>query len=303
MLTRPRLLLALGVVTIAATALAVFGTVRSAHADPVSGAIFTTIFDGSEVNVNQYSSKDQVYLDGGPGPGAPPTAAGLPDGNYFFQVTDPSGKTLLSTDAIACREVTVSGGVITGVVPAGGCQHAVGVTTTFNGTPVQLIPFNDTPNNGGVYKAWMTSTTNFNEAGCAHLVFGFCPSDSKTDNFKVKQVPIREIDTSFFSNATGAQLDGMFETWTDTLGASNVKWTYTDLAIGVSNQAHVEAVEDGTHQITVGNQGGCTVTEVDTHFPGQPIVVALNGPGTISVNIAKTNTKAAMSWYIYVYCA
>src|SRR5215472_9219196 len=125
---RPRLLLILGVFAIAATALGVFSAVRPAHADPVSGAIFTTIFDGSEVNVNQYASKDQVYLDGGPGPGAPTTAAGLPDGTYYFQVTDPSGKTLLSTDAIACREVTVSGGVITGVVPAGGCEHAVGVT-------------------------------------------------------------------------------------------------------------------------------------------------------------------------------
>ena len=57
-----------------------------------SGAIFTTLPDGSEVNFNIYSSKDLVYLDGGPGPGAPATAAGLDDGTYVFQVTDPSGK-------------------------------------------------------------------------------------------------------------------------------------------------------------------------------------------------------------------
>ena len=49
-----------------------------AHAP--SGAIFTTVADGSEVNFNQYPSKDAVYLDGGPGPGAPQTAAGLDDG-------------------------------------------------------------------------------------------------------------------------------------------------------------------------------------------------------------------------------
>src|SRR6266446_1568148 len=72
-----------------------------AHAP--SGAIFTTVFDGSEVNVNQYPSKADVYLDGGPGIGAPQTAAALDDGTYYFQVTDPSGKTLLSTDSIACR--------------------------------------------------------------------------------------------------------------------------------------------------------------------------------------------------------
>ena len=39
-----------------------------AHAP--SGAIFTTNALGSEVNVNQYPSKADVYLDGGPGIGA-----------------------------------------------------------------------------------------------------------------------------------------------------------------------------------------------------------------------------------------
>ena len=67
-----------------------------------SGAIFTTLADGSRVNANIFSAKCDglgVYLDGGPGPNAPATAAGLPDGDYFYQVTDPSGKVLLSTDA------------------------------------------------------------------------------------------------------------------------------------------------------------------------------------------------------------
>ena len=55
------------------------------------GAIFTTTVDGSAVNANLYESKCSVYLDGGPGPNAPAGAAGLPDGEYYFQVTDPSG--------------------------------------------------------------------------------------------------------------------------------------------------------------------------------------------------------------------
>jgi hypothetical protein len=61
----------------------------AAHAP--SGAIFTTLPDGSEVNFNIYEAKEDVYLDGGPGIGAPQTAAGLDDGIYVFQVTDPSG--------------------------------------------------------------------------------------------------------------------------------------------------------------------------------------------------------------------
>src|SRR6266850_2114299 len=54
------------------------------------------------------------------------TVASLPDGTYVFQVTDPSGKTLLSTDFAICRQFTVANGIITGVVPAGGCQHLTG---------------------------------------------------------------------------------------------------------------------------------------------------------------------------------
>src|SRR5215471_9660710 len=110
-----------------------------------SGAIFTTLPDGSEVNANQFPSKDLVYLDGGPGPGAPQTAAGLDDGTYVFQVTDPSGKTLLSTDAAMCRQFTVVGGVITGVVAAGGCEHKTGTDIDHNAVTVQLLPYNDTP--------------------------------------------------------------------------------------------------------------------------------------------------------------
>ncbi len=72
------------------------GLTSLALADAPSGAIFTTLADGSEVNFNQFPSKEAVYLDGGPGPGAPQLPAGLDDGTYVFQVTDPSGKTLLS---------------------------------------------------------------------------------------------------------------------------------------------------------------------------------------------------------------
>ena len=74
----------------------------AAPGDPVSGAIFTTDASGIPVNLNHYADKRHVYLNGGPGINAPDDAAGLPDGTYTFMVTDPSGKTLLSTDAPEC---------------------------------------------------------------------------------------------------------------------------------------------------------------------------------------------------------
>src|SRR2546426_5307259 len=115
----------------------------------LSGAIFTTTANGGAVNFNIYPSKDAVYLSGGPPPNAPPTAAGLPDGTYVFQVTDPSGKTLLSTDIANCRQFTVANGIITGVVNAGACTHLTGVDIDHNAVTVQLMPYADTPNNGG----------------------------------------------------------------------------------------------------------------------------------------------------------
>src|SRR5262245_8409970 len=93
-----------------------------------TGAIFTTTADGSEVNANLYAAKTDVYLDGGPPPGAPQTAAGLDDGIYVFMVTDPSGKKLLSQDAAQCRQFVVSNGIITSYVIVPGCTaHATGV--------------------------------------------------------------------------------------------------------------------------------------------------------------------------------
>src|SRR5262245_7323547 len=165
---------------------------------PLSGAIFTTDASGVPVNLNIYGAKQDVYLNGGPGINAPDGAAGLPEGTYSFQVTDPSGKTLLSTDPVVCRQFTVNAlGVIQGVVPAGGCEHATGADGEDGGATVQLFPFADTPNNGGVYKVWVTPTEllDCSAHGNKHC---FVPSASKTDNFKVRSGAIVEIDTRFW---------------------------------------------------------------------------------------------------------
>ena len=160
-------------------ALAVFATVlwtssTTVEAAQMTGAIFTTLIDGSAVNHNIYSAKQDVYLNGGPhSPNAPCTAAGLPNGDYYFQVTDPSGKILLSVDSLTERKVRVSGGIITSYL---GVTHGIGAGKC-GGVTVQLFPFSDTPNPGGEYKVWMTPVTNFN---------GFFSSRSKTDNFKAR---------------------------------------------------------------------------------------------------------------------
>jgi hypothetical protein len=183
-------------------------TAGGANAAPVTGAIFTTDMNSNYVNANVYDNIGDVYLNGGPRPNAPCTAAGLPDGYYVFQVTDPSGATLLSTDPIANRLVRIAGGLIVeylGPKPNEAGAHLTGfgkcIATNSNNITVALSPFNPTPNPGGEYKVWMTKATDYIACGynddptqydpatsdprvCSGS-FGFIPSKSKTDNFKV----------------------------------------------------------------------------------------------------------------------
>ena len=154
----------------------------------IRGAIFTSLVDGSRVNANIYDAKEDVYLDGGPGPNAPSGAAALAAGDYYFQVTDPSGKVLLSSDDISCREFRVNAdGVIEfSYSGAGGCQHATGTDSDYaslGAITVQLMPYADTPNPGGEYKVWVTPVERYELDAGRH---GFVPRWSKTDNFKVR---------------------------------------------------------------------------------------------------------------------
>jgi hypothetical protein len=159
-------------------------------AQQVSGAIFTTNANGTFVNGNVYDFKEDVYLNGGPRPNAPCSAAGLPDGKYYFQVTDPSGHELLSYPGIDNGVIEVYGGLITGYsglllrdTGIGKCNDGINHT---NNITVPLFPFLSTPNPGGEYKVGMTKISDY-DITMTQGSWGFIPSKSKTDNFKVLQ--------------------------------------------------------------------------------------------------------------------
>ena len=84
----------------------------TASAEAINGAIYTSKSDFSVVNANQYPSKQSVYLNGGPS-NSNCTGGALDNGDYFFQVTDPSGATLLSEDGIRNRAFRVTNGKVT----------------------------------------------------------------------------------------------------------------------------------------------------------------------------------------------
>jgi hypothetical protein len=265
----------------------------------LSGAIFTTDATGVPVNLNIYAAKEDVYLNGGPGINAPDSAAGLPAGTYSFQVTDPSGKTLLSTDARACRRFTVNdAGVIEAVVATGGCEHATGADGEDGGATVQLVPYADTPNNGGVYKVWV-SPTSLLDCSAPGNKNCFVPRYSKTDNFKVRSERIVEIDTRFYKAGSSEPADGLAATWIDTNGASNVKYSEYNPAVLAFHEAHVEAAEQGNHQIVVRDQAECIVGNVQaggrTYFP-------TGGSVTVPV-VVKSHQTGDATYFVDVHCA
>lgn len=108
---------------------------------PLSGSIKTTDSTGNVVNGNIYQNKSDVYVNGDQ----------FPDSvtKVYIKVTDPSG----ATDLSDVKEVAVVNG-------------------SFG--PVQLPVFEDSPNNGGEYKVWIS------------VVQDFAQKCTKFDNFKVK---------------------------------------------------------------------------------------------------------------------
>ncbi len=243
---------------------AVLATGSSAFA----GAIFTNNSDGSIVNGNIYDSCDEVYLSGGPPPNAPASAAGLPDGVYVFQVTDPPGKELLSKDIARKRRFRVEGGIIVEYL---GTTHLTGASIDHDAISICLWPFKATPNSGGVHKAWATPLEAFLAAGGdldkikqkdTDGVFGFVHSESKTDNFKCDKgppPPIIRVKKFEDLNADGdwdagePQIAGWEIIVTDPLGMVNTYYTLANapvefIAVPAGSWLVTEEIPEGWFQ-------------------------------------------------------
>jgi hypothetical protein len=108
-------------------------------------------------NCNSYADKEDVWLSG------LSDSTGLPDGDYYFEVRTPGGAAPLSTDPTADRTFSISGGAFS----YGSLAHAFDPA---NGK-LQVAPFADTTNHGGVYILAVCPVT---------------PGMCKKDAFKVK---------------------------------------------------------------------------------------------------------------------
>jgi hypothetical protein len=190
-------------------------------------------------NCNIYGDVSDVWLNGGPAQ----TVGG--DGTYFFAVLSPGGQAdpndgtadLLSTDSYTNRTFTVSGGTV--------FYSGTHLFDSVEGK-IQLMPYSQTPNPGGVYIL----------AICQLLPSGFAqpvtPSSCKYDAFKVQsnstvQPPF--VDPTVTKSAAGAYTD----TWT---------WGITKAV----NTNKIETTGNATFNYTVtvthdsGTISGVTVT-------------------------------------------
>jgi hypothetical protein len=131
---------------------------------PISRAIFTTDRTCMSVIPNIYDTQADVYISGGP---PHPGAAGLPDGSYYVQVTQPDG-TLLGTSVgtAAPTPVHVTNGEFDSCY-----QLAAILVRASDGAP----GYDETSSGGGEYKVWLSKDLMFHQ------------SSSKSDIFKVRR--------------------------------------------------------------------------------------------------------------------
>lgn len=246
--------------------------VYSAHANPVTGAAFTTVdenVDGSghcqngnpQVNCNIYDGKQYVWLSGGP------AAASLGDGTYFFAVLDPgsqldpndgaAGNLSSPNDAYTNRTFTITGGVV-----------SYSGTHDSDGNLIRLMPYDDTDNPGGVYILAICSL------GASGSDYPVAPAACKYDAFKIN---------------AGSTTIGFSPTLTKSAtGAYNNTYTWTiEKAVDKTIVKQVGGTATFNYTVTVGHDSGTIsgvnvsgaiqVFNANTDSGGATVPIQING--------------------------
>jgi hypothetical protein len=233
---------------------------------------------------------------------------------WIYQVTSPSGQALLSEDPWYCRVVEVRNGRFYRVpttaevadyfgladgawgkftytnkwafAPDTDCSHHFGGPFSpgadEENVSVQLYPYRDTPNNGGVYKAWATPGVDFlclgdlpdpadfvnktignagypngEDCGTNH---GFVSAQSKTDNYKVledaqkfpAEITVKKFHDENFNgvkDATEVFVEGWRVDATDPWSNTTMEYTtFVYIAPEAGTYTFVEETPSGTLQ-------------------------------------------------------
>lgn len=169
------------------TMVAVFCLTAPVYAQ-LAGTVTTVSAEG--VPQDAFDSLEAVFLGAGPTQEPCPASSYLSDGLYYFQVTDPTGLELLSTDVVSERAVMVRGGVIASYE---GTTHVTGGVNACGSRAVSLMPYASAARCSTAYLVWMTPAGAFEGSpdqvdfvcgdGCFH---GFRPELSRTFMVRVE---------------------------------------------------------------------------------------------------------------------
>ena len=234
-------------------------------------AVFTTDSTCSGVDLNIYDDKHDVYLDGGP---SHPGAASLPDGEYYVQVTDPSGACVLGTSIGMGDEkpfkVSNNGATIACIQLCAVLTHvSLDPACAKDGAADLNCGYNTTPNPGGEYKVWVSNENTFTN------------NSTKTDNFKVRvpgggnpgETATLCVNKFYDANANGLDDDGQpINGWKYQVFAD-------DNLIIDAETYHCSVVDPGTYHVIEG-------TPVENTW-------VHTTPGQVDLTLANGETKTA----------
>ena len=235
----------------------------------LTGAVFTTDGTCGGTDLNIYDTKDDVYANGGPQNG---NAAGLPDGAYYVQVTSPEGVLLgTSVGSADPKPVHVTGGVFNACY-----QLSAILIRASNGQP----GYDDTPNEGGEYKMWISAASDFDQ------------SETKTDNFKVVAaavvMPVVEVSktaATYYERAWSWSVDKSADAASIIL-APGQSWA-VNYAVVVASTGTLDRAFSVSGTVTVTNTGTVpatvnSVADVDD-FGAADVVSCGTLPRTLAV--------------------
>jgi hypothetical protein len=258
----------------------------------LTGAIWTTDEFGT-VNKNLYDSKCDVYLLGGP---RKEGSAGLPDGDYYVQVTNPNGTVVLgrswNNDSSIVRVVRVVDGEFNELLENGlhwGDPPVHLCTFLFSGPAFTSAGYADTPNPGGEYKVCASPDQDFVE--------------SKTDNFKVGPTPPEPVLKTFKLTVPAILLDPAFDaafgdavflawyTFDDPAGITPPVWF--DLLLEPEDTLVFSAEEEFADGDTIWWKFTVTST-------GYSCVSPIHGPETLTAPTLYTNKEVLKAFELSV---
>jgi hypothetical protein len=236
----------------------------SQTAAALTGAVFTTNVACDGTNVNIFTDKADVYLDGGPHHAG---AASLPDGDYYVQVTIPSGALQLGYTSTASVHVT-----------NGSFDQCYKLLDILLQTSDNQPGFDDTTNSGGVYKVWV----------CTDVAFENC----KTDNFKVKNAPHVDSGSIFGTKWEDLNADGIFDGgeegiphWTINLFESNGSTFVASAITDIDGDYSFVGVEAGTYDVCENIPAGWFPSFPQTSAPNcHDDIVVTQGGNTLHID-------------------